>query len=341
MSIIYTVLPCDNGDLPLVDRNEMDEDLTQYMDKLGPRGRRPQNRTASVRECKRPLAGNNTGNISGQNVTDANTEGTAAEGQPGCQDGGDGSEGEIPEHILEELLKDGDWMDSQNGTEAGGEGGVRQRRQAEGNGTDMLISSGASEDGWMEIEIGERDAENGTDTAAEVKSEEVSEISNVNNGGTEIEIEDKASQNSTDSNAEVKSEEMSGTSSVNNEQIGREIRDQDVENKTNTFEEVKSEERGGVSGVNNETKGELAESNEILLNSNPATKKVSTSGQTTSEEMDQNYIQSKPERLEVDPPNQRVNYTVDNSRSAGIGLSLDYDDYSDEVLLSVLVLYIY
>ena len=286
MSIIYTVLPCDNGDLPLVDRNEMDEDLTQYMDKLGPRGRRPQNRTVSVRECKRPLAGNNTGNISGQNVTDANTEGTAAEGQPGCQDGGDGSEGEIPEHILEELLKDGDWMDSQNGTEAGGEGGVRQRRQAEGNGTDMLISSGASEDGWMEIEIGERDAENGTDTAAEVKSEEVSEISNVNNGGTEIEIEDKAS-------------------------------------------------------LNNETKGELAESNEILLNSNPATKKVSTSGQTTSEEMDQNYIQSKPERLEVDPPNQRVNYTVDNSRSAGIGLSLDYDDYSDEVLLSVLVLYIY
>lgn len=339
MSIIYTVLPCDNGDLPLVDRDEMDEDLSQYIDVLVPRGRRPQNRTASVRECKRPLAGNNTSNISGQNVTDDNTERTVAEGQSGCKNG---LEGGIPEDVLEELLKDRDWMDSQNGTEAGGEGGVRQRRQAEGNGTDVEISSGASEDGGTVIEIGERDVENRTTTVKEVKSEEVGEISNVNNGGTEIEIEEKAVQNRTDSDAEVTSEEISGLSSVNNEGIGREIRDQDVENKTNTFKEVKSEERSEMSGVNNETEGELEVSNEILLNSNPATKKPSTSGQTTSEEMDQNYIQSKPEWLEGDPPDQRVNHTTENRRSGGIGLSLDYDDYSDsdEVLLSVCVLYI-
>uniref|UniRef100_A0A671W8Q5 Coagulation factor VIII-like n=1 Tax=Sparus aurata TaxID=8175 RepID=A0A671W8Q5_SPAAU len=261
MSIIYTVLPCDNGDLPLVDRDEMDEDLSQYIDKLVPRGRRPQNRTASVRECKRPLVGNNTGNISGQNVTDDNTERTPAEEQSRCKDIGDGLEGGIPEDVLEELLKDGDWMDSQNGTEAGGQGGVRQRRQAEGNGTDVEISSGASEDGGTVIEIGEQDVEKRTDT--------------------------------------VTSEEISGLSSVNNEGIGREIRDQDVEKKTNTFGEVKSEEGSEMSGVNNETKGELEVSNEILLNSNPATNKASTSGQTTSEEMDQNHIQSKPERLEV------------------------------------------
>ncbi|XP_073343147.1 coagulation factor VIII [Pagrus major] len=291
MSIIYTVRPCNGDELPLVDRDEMDEDLSQYIDQFEPRGRRPQNHTVSVRECKKPLAGNNTG----QNLTDDNTEGTGAEGQSGCKEGGDAQlDGGIPEDILEEIQKDGDWMVSENGTEAGGEGVVRQRRQAEGNGTDVDISSGASEDGGTEIEIGERDVENVTDTVAEVKSEEISEIPSVNNEGIEI-------------------------------------GDQDVENKTNTFEEIRSEERSEISGVNNETKRELEESNEILLNSNPPTKTVSTSGQTKSEEMGQNYFQSEPERLKVDLLDQKVNSTADNNQSAGIGLSLDYDDYSEEV----------
>ncbi|XP_070770025.1 coagulation factor VIII [Enoplosus armatus] len=195
MSIHYTVRPCDNGDLPLVDRDGYEDDISDYIDQidLQPRGRRPQNRTILV--CKKALANNNTQsvNTSSQNVTNDKTEG----GPSGCQlkkvtvtsleEGEPNMVPEIPLDILEEIEKEEEWMVSQNGTEE--ERGGRQRRQAEGNWTDVDISSGASEDRGTEIEIGEQTVENRTDTGAEGKAEERSEMSSVNNG-TEGELEE-------------------------------------------------------------------------------------------------------------------------------------------------------
>lgn len=288
MSIHYTVRPCDNGDLPLVDRDRDQDDISDYIDQidLRPRGTRPQNRTMLVRVCKKPLTNNNTQsvNISGQNVTDDKTEGTGAERQSGCQleivtltsqEGEEPtmmSEGGIPQDVLEDIEMGEEWTVSHNGTEDGGENGVRQRREAEGNGTDVYISSGASEDGGAGIEIQEQAVENMTDTGAEIKAEERNVMSSVDNG----------------------------------------------------------------------TKEDLEESNEILLNSNPLlNKKASTVEPTNSE--DQSYIQSEPEKLKADLLDLKYNYTVDSNNTTGIGLSVEYDDYNQEVLFSVCVclLYIY
>lgn len=117
-----------------------------------------------------------------------------------------------------------------------------------------------------------------------------------------------------------------------------EIGEPAVENKTATGAEVKSKERSEMSSVYNETKGELEESNEILQNSNPLqNKKDSTVEPTNSEEMDQNYIQSKPERLRA--AGHEFNDTANNNTTE-IYMSLDYDDYSEEVPLSFWFIYI-
>uniref|UniRef100_UPI003AB01E3A coagulation factor VIII n=1 Tax=Centroberyx gerrardi TaxID=166262 RepID=UPI003AB01E3A len=148
MSILYTVRPCDNGDLPLVD-NE-DDDLSYYLDEiLGPRARsrRPQNRTVTVRLCKKPFPNDNATqsvNTTDNVTNDVTAEPGAAGGESLCEvrnvtvtssQGDNGNmvtEGEIPQDILEELERDGEWTASvaQDG------GGGRQRRQAEGDGTD-------------------------------------------------------------------------------------------------------------------------------------------------------------------------------------------------------------
>ncbi|XP_070819516.1 coagulation factor VIII [Chaetodon trifascialis] len=273
MSIYYTVRPCDNGELPLVDRNRDEDDISDYMDQIDfqPRTRRVQNHTMLVRVCKN----NSTqlANTSSQNVTDDKSEGSGAHGQSGCRlekvavtslEGQEATvmEEEIPENILEEIEIDGEGRVSQNGSEPGGEGVIRQRRQAEGNGTDDDITSGASED-----------------------------------GGT-----------------------------------GTEIVDQAMENRTDSVANVKAEERSEKSTVNNGTKGKPEESNEILLNSKPLlNKKPSNVDLTSSEAMHQNYIQAEPERLKADLLDQEYNYTADSNYTAGIDLSFEYDDYSQEV----------
>uniref|UniRef100_UPI0037E92206 coagulation factor VIII n=1 Tax=Semicossyphus pulcher TaxID=241346 RepID=UPI0037E92206 len=251
MSVHYTVLPCDNGDLPLVDRGE-DEDISQYIDlmDLQPRSRRAHNHTVMV-----PLCNNNTQsvNTSSQNATDDKSEGTV--GQSGCQltSVEEPDEG-IPLDILEEIQRKEEWAEPQNGTEPGGEGAGRQRRQAEGNWTDGDISSGED-------------------------------------GGTGIELVDQA-----------------------------------LENITNTSTEEISE----TSSVTNATKEELEENNEILLNGNPRLKmKISAVEITNSEEVNQNHIQSERERLTADLKHVEYNYTANNT--AKTDLSIEYDDYGQEV----------
>ncbi|CAJ1058485.1 coagulation factor VIII isoform X1 [Xyrichtys novacula] len=153
MSIRYTVLYSSAGEFALVDRHE-DEDISDYLDQLDfqPRSRRSHNHTVLVTVCNNKTQSVNT---SGINVTEA--EGTG--GQLGCQQKEvvvEEPDEEIPLDILEEIGREGEWTEPQNGTEAEGEGGRRQKRQAEGNFTDVDISSGASEDGSTEIEIGEQ-----------------------------------------------------------------------------------------------------------------------------------------------------------------------------------------
>ncbi|XP_072293791.1 coagulation factor VIII [Eucyclogobius newberryi] len=56
MSILYSVRPCENGKLPLVDHDE-EEDVFDYLDYIdfGPRGLRPPNQTITVRVCKKRI----------------------------------------------------------------------------------------------------------------------------------------------------------------------------------------------------------------------------------------------------------------------------------------------
>ncbi len=232
MSIKYTVRQCDNGDLPLVDRDGDEDDISDYLDNMDllPRGRRPQNPRALVHICKKPLANDTQSvNSSGQNVTD---EVTGAEPQSGCLPKED--EG-IPLDILEEMDIDGELTGSQNDTEPEEERGVRQRRHAESNKTDVDISSGASEDMWTGMEMEGQVVENRNDTSAEVQAEEMSNALSVNNG--------------------------------------------------------------------------------------------------TKEETNHNFIQSERERLTAD-----LHDADDNNNTRGIGLSLEYDDYNQEVLYSVYTL---
>lgn len=285
MSIRYSVRPCDNGDLLLVDHDRDEDDISDYIDLLEPRSRRPQNRTVLVKVCTKPLANNSTqsGNSPRQNIPNDKAEGTgAAEGQSICQLkrvpvtslGGEKpnkvSEGGIPQDILEELERDGEWTVTENGTEPGEKRSVRQRRQAEGN-----WSSGALEDGGIEF------------------------------GG------------------------------------------EAVENRNNNGAEIKSEERRDMPHEMNRTKEEPEESNEILLNSDPLlTKNISTVEPSTSEEMDGNFvtqkhIQSERERLTVDLLDLEYNYNLDNNNATEIDLSLEYDDYSQQVLFSLCLVYIY
>ncbi|XP_068181094.1 coagulation factor VIII isoform X2 [Antennarius striatus] len=278
MSIYYTVRPCDNGDLPLVDHDTDEDDISEFIDQLDlqPRGKSPQNRTIWIRVCNKTLINNTQSvNISGQNVTDSKTEGTGVEGQPGCQlkkvtvtsqDGG------IPLDILEEMEIDGEWKTSRNETEHNREGGVRQRRQAEGNGTDVDIRSGAAEE--VEEERGEGGGGGG-------------------GGGGAVIV----------------------------------IREQAVENKTNIGAEVTAEQRSEMSSVITEPTGEHEEGSNISLTSKLLlSKKVSTKEQNSSQNMNKNYSTSKPEQPQV----LEYNNTADRNLT-GIALSLDYDDYSQEV----------
>ncbi|KAF7667624.1 hypothetical protein LDENG_00054700 [Lucifuga dentata] len=145
MSIRYTVHPCDSGDLPLVDNEDYEDDISEYIDQSNPQPRaiRFQNRTAMVRVCKKSFPNHNSTQSvnTTYNVTNDIAVGTESE----CElkkvmvTSGDNanmvSEGEIPQGILEELDRDEEWVNTtaQNEVEPGGQGGHRQRRQAEEN----------------------------------------------------------------------------------------------------------------------------------------------------------------------------------------------------------------
>lgn len=112
---------------------------------------------------------------------------------------------------------------------------------------------------------------------------------------------------------------------------GTEILEQTLDIEDNTSTELKSEERNETSSANNRTEVELEESNDILLNRNPVQSRLAltvTAEPISSVGMDQNYIQTEPEELD-----REHNYTSVSTNMRGLDLSIDYDDYSEEVLV--------
>ncbi|XP_030001880.1 coagulation factor VIII isoform X2 [Sphaeramia orbicularis] len=165
MSIHYTVRSCDNGELPLVD-NDDEEDLSDYLDLVdfGPRGMRPQNGTRTVLVCKKPSS----------NSTQSDQNSTEDAQTARCRNVTitSGSDGGIPQDILEELDSDKD-LDSgaKNETEHGEEANTRQKRHV-GNWKEGDVHPGDSEDSIPEIELGRKVEETRTDNATETKAEE-------------------------------------------------------------------------------------------------------------------------------------------------------------------------
>ncbi|KAF3693960.1 Coagulation factor VIII Antihemophilic factor [Channa argus] len=116
---------------------------------------------------------------------------------------------------------------------------------------------------------------------------------------------------------------------------GAEIDGDSVENKTETGRNIKSEQKNEMSSEKNGTKEELEEGNEILLKGNLLPNgKVAAAAPVNSEEMHENlsknHIQSKSERLTADMLDVKYNYTAGNN-IATIDLSLEYDDYDQEI----------
>ncbi|XP_068451535.1 coagulation factor VIII [Clinocottus analis] len=270
MSIRYSVRH--GGDGYRVDQDEIPDDYSEYHDRQ-PRGRRPKKPTVLVPVCKKTLVNNNTqsGNTSNQNVTCVKTEETGGEEHSASQlkdmtATSPEGEGEIPRDILEGIERVGELTVSPNGTEPDAEGGVRHKRQADGNWTDIDIGSGAFRDGGPGIEIGEEAVVNSTEVGAQVNAEERNEASSLTNG---------------------------------------------------TNEEL--------------------EGNKILLDKNQQlNEKESTVGLSNSEEIDenlvpQNHVRSQPENLAAGLQGLTYNHTVDHNVTAGIELSLEYDDYEEEV----------
>nr|XP_061793417.1 coagulation factor VIII-like [Nerophis lumbriciformis] len=171
MSTSYTVCPCGFGN-PYVDQ---DEDIDGLADCVGllPKSKRPHNKKNMVWVCK-----NNT---ESQYDTGDNIEWTV-KGDQICQmrrltveslDGENSTselEGGIPLDVLNELERNGEWIEDVNGTEHNRNG--RQRRWVEGNGTQGHFSSAGPGNDKLKGQFGEKTPKNGTDTSVEKKTDQ-------------------------------------------------------------------------------------------------------------------------------------------------------------------------
>uniref|UniRef100_A0A8C8DX86 Coagulation factor VIII, procoagulant component n=1 Tax=Oryzias sinensis TaxID=183150 RepID=A0A8C8DX86_9TELE len=133
MSIRYTVrYTCNNRDVPLVDHNK-DEDITEYLDEILPlpRGVRPQNDTALIRLCKRPLANNQSNALNVNQTEDISASCELRRVPVALLEKIKSREEEgIPEDILGNIDREGVWKARQNKSETGVN---RWRRRADGN----------------------------------------------------------------------------------------------------------------------------------------------------------------------------------------------------------------
>ncbi|CAN9515036.1 unnamed protein product [Ophioblennius macclurei] len=181
MSIRYTVRPCNNGELPLVDHDE-NEDISDYLDEIEyqARGFGPRNRTVLVKVCKKVVGNNITRsvNASGHNVTVDQSEfsGTACQLKRVVVPTVPSSDEEIPLDILEELESDEERRSPQNQSEAEEHNSVRQKRHAGGNWTEEEMMSGAFEGEETSVKIQEDVPTNLTDAGVGLKVEEQHEL---------------------------------------------------------------------------------------------------------------------------------------------------------------------
>ncbi|XP_011478321.4 coagulation factor VIII [Oryzias latipes] len=200
MSIRYTVRPCNNGDVPLVDHNR-DEDISAYLDKILPlpRGVRPQNDTALIRLCKRPLA-NNKSNPSNVNQTEDTSASCELRRVPVAllEKIKSHEEEGIPEDILGNIDREGLWKAHQNKSETGVN---RWRRRADGN--------------WIEREKSFKG------TTLEIVEKNVDSAANItaDNEETHVEIVGEGADNLADTNSEAKTKERNVSLSENNETV--------------------------------------------------------------------------------------------------------------------------
>ncbi|CAG09735.1 unnamed protein product, partial [Tetraodon nigroviridis] len=176
MSIQYTVLTCEK-DL-LVDREIDEDDISDYLDALdlSPRGMRPRSGRVLLRVCKKIPVSNSTQlvNASAVNATDDRRcylkEVTFT--RLGKEDVNTTSGEKIPEDILEELEIDGEVTKAPG--ESGGEGAVRQRRQAEDTRT----------------RSGEEDREEGMEIQKQTLGNETNTTFTTEKNGTKEELEE-------------------------------------------------------------------------------------------------------------------------------------------------------
>lgn len=121
---------------------------------------------------------------------------------------------------------------------------------------------------------------------------------------------------------------------LQDEGAGSRIGDQSGEERTITEPaQIKAQERKEMSSINNGAKEDLEESIHILLKGNPLVNKTASTGEPTNSE-DLDYVHSEPEKLKLYLQNLVQNYTAVSNNISGIGLSMDYDDYREEVLFS-------
>lgn len=146
MSILYTVRPCDNGQLSLVDPDD-EEDSFDYFDYigLGPRSSRPPNGIITVRVCKKSRQRHNT-TQSGHSVTEEAAQcklKNVTVASLGRVKANNVSEEQIPLDILEETGSNQKKVvsDTQNNSEPQVDG--RWKRQAVGSWTDEDLMSEA------------------------------------------------------------------------------------------------------------------------------------------------------------------------------------------------------
>lgn len=169
MTIRYSVRFCDS--LSLFDDKDDEDDLSDYLDEKFPRGPRgrAQNRTVAVRVCKKPALNPNTTAPWAGNATanDVAAQGSVCEIRhvtlaPSGKETDALSQGGIPQDILEELERDGEWAASESqglGPDGGdGQGSRRQRRQSQGEGgekgeSNEVVASSSQQENQTEVKM--------------------------------------------------------------------------------------------------------------------------------------------------------------------------------------------
>lgn len=110
-----------------------------------------------------------------------------------------------------------------------------------------------------------------------------------------------------------------------------EIWKQIMENSTDSITTVTADGSSQTSSVSNASAEEFDHNNEIVSNRDPHLDiNPSTAPPTNSN--NQGYIQLAPERLRLFEQEIEKNGTADSNYTAGIRMSVEYDDYSQEVI---------